>query len=73
MSYGESLSTSERAELDDPAETKSTSPDDPNEYGYVINKFVRAPMQSRWTHQAVTDYLPADEAIEWIEAGGPRA
>lgn len=47
--------------------------EDPNEYAYVVNKFGKAPQAPRWEHMAVTGYLTDDEAIEWINDGGPRA
>lgn len=48
-------------------------PEDPNEYAYVVNKFQRPPGTTTWNHMSVSDYLPFDEAIDWIERGGPRS
>jgi len=47
--------------------------EDPNEYSYVVNKFGRPKGTPRWNHMAATSYLSDDDALEWIEMGGPRA
>ena len=56
-----------------PVSVPDASANDANEYSYVVNKFSRPVGQTAWGHQAVTDYLSGDEAVDWIEAGGPRA
>jgi hypothetical protein len=57
---------------DSPPET-TPAPEDPNEYAYVVNKFGRLRGSARWNAMAVTDYLPARFAVDWINADGPRA
>ena len=66
-------------DLPDPVDDVTGTPvvpdpeEDPNEYSYVVNKFQRIKGQSRWNHQAVTDYLTYNDAMAWIDMGGPRA